>query len=133
MTVMEHAKALGEAIAADPVVKSLREAQEAFNACRPLQDKMTEYNANRAAMGEEFQKEIEKQDPDMIGMIKNRMDVLGKEIVAFPEYKAMADAENALKALMTKINGEINYYVFGVRPPSESECTHDCSTCSGCH
>ncbi len=133
MTVMEHAKALGEAIADSAVVKALREAQEAFNACRPLQDKMTEYNANRAAMGEEFQKEIEKQDPDMIQMIKNRMDVLGKEIVAFPEYKAMADAENSLKTLMTKINSEINFYVFGVRPEEENACTHDCSTCGGCH
>ena len=134
MTVMEHAKALGEAIADDKVVKELREAQEAYNNCRPLQDKMTEYNANRAAMGEEFKKEIEKQDPEMINMIRNRMDALGKEIVSFPEYKRMADAEAAMKALMTRINGEINFYVFGVRPEeNENACTHDCSSCSGCH
>lgn len=133
MTVMEYAKALGEAIAIDPVVKTLREAQEAYNSCRPLQDKLAEYNASRAAMGEEYKKDAEEQDAAIQEKLKNRLDELGREIVAFPEYGALSAAEKGLKDLMTRVNSEINFCVFGIRPEEENACTHDCATCGGCH
>ena len=132
MTVMELAAALGDAIADEAVVKELREAQAAYDACTAIQERLTEYNAQRKIMGDEFRKEVEKQDPDMLGLIKNRIDELGREIVSYPEYSRLLEAQKALQALMTKVNSEISYRVFGMRP-EENSCTHDCSTCGGCH
>ncbi len=130
--ITELSKALGEAIAEHEIVKNLKAAQEAYNNCAPMQAKMTEYNANRAAMGEEFKKEIEKQDPAMLEMIKKRIDELGREIVSFKEYGELAEAQKKLQTLMASVNSEIQYRVFGIRPEA-NECTHDCSSCSGCH
>lgn len=130
--ITELSRALGEAIAEHEVVKNLKAAQDAYNNCAAMQAKMTEYNANRAAMGEEFKKEIEKQDPAMLEMIKNRIDELGREIVSFKEYADLAEAQKKLQTLMASVNSEIQYCVFGIRP-EENACTHDCSSCSGCH
>ncbi len=132
MDVMMKAKELGDAIAKSAVVSELKNAQAAYDTCAALQDKLTEYGANRAAMGEAFKKEIEKQDPEMLKMIKARIDVLGKEIVSFPEYTRLSEAQKALQALIADVNAEISYAVYGIRP-NEGECTHDCSTCKGCH
>ncbi len=131
MTVMEHAQALGVAISEDPVAVELKAAQTAYDTCEGLQKKLTEYNAQRAVMGEEFRKEVEKQDPVMLEMVKARIETLGREIVAFPEYARLAEAQKALQALIAKVNSEISYAVFGVRP--DEGCTHDCASCSGCH
>ena len=132
MNVLEQAQALGAAIASDPVAIELKAAQTAYDTCEALQKKLTEYNAQRAVMGEEFRKEVEKQDPVMLEMVKERIDVLGREIVAFPEYARLAEAQKALQGLISKVNAEISYAVFGVRP-DEGGCSHDCSSCSGCH
>ena len=130
--VMMKAKELGAAIAESDVVAELKNAQAAYDTCTALQDKLTEYGANRAAMGEEFKKEIEKQDPAMLKMIKARIETLGREIVSFPEYARLSEAQKALQNLIADVNAEISYAVYGVRP-NEEECTHDCSTCKGCH
>ena len=58
MTVLEQAKALGEALAKDEVVVRLNEAKIAYEQDTELRAAMQEYNALRAALGEEFKKDI---------------------------------------------------------------------------
>ena len=45
-------------------------------------------------------------------------------------YAKFASAQQAMDALMADVNAEIKFCITGERP---STCTHDCSTCSGCH
>ena len=41
---------------------------------------------------------------------------------------AFTKAQDVVNAFMAEVNGEITYQITGERP-----CTHDCSTCGGCH
>ncbi len=128
MTVLEQAKALGEALAKDEAVLALNAAKIAYENDTELRRAMQEYNAQRALLGEEFSKELDKQDADLIAKVKERIDVLQNEIVLHPAYTGFMEAQQGLKKLMDRVNSEISFYAFGERP-----CTHDCSTCSGCH
>lgn len=130
MNVMELAKALGEGIKNDPILLAYDEAKAAFEADTALAAKMAEYNADRTCLTEEFNKDLDEQDKDVIEALKGKMNDLYQEIAANENYARFAEAQNAVNDLMKKINEEITFYAFGVRPDN---CTHDCSTCGGCH
>ena len=66
----------------------------------------------------------------MPGKVKAKMDELSHTINQNENYTRFAAAQNAVNDLMQRINATISYYAFGVEP---SNCTHDCSTCGGCH
>ena len=58
------------------------------------------------------------------------MQELSAEITANSNYAAFAEAQKAVNAIMQSVNEEIKFCITGERP---TECTHDCSTCKGCH
>ncbi len=128
--VIELAKALGEGIKADPILLAYDEAKAAFEADEALTADMNEYNAHRTCLANEFNKDLEMQDKAVIESLKAKMDELARGINANANYTAFAAAQNAVNDLMQRINSTISYYAFGVEP---SNCTHDCSTCGGCH
>ncbi len=130
MKIIELAHALGEEIAASAEIEKLNSAKAAFDDDAALQEKMQEYNAQRALLGGEFSKDPDKQDQVALADIKARMDELSSEIAGNERYIAFLNAKKALDELMNKVNEEITFCITGERP---SSCTHDCSTCSGCH
>ena len=130
MNKMELATALGEAIKNDEILLAYDKAKAEYEANADIQEKLRVYNAQRAALTEEFNKEIEEQNSDTIKALKETMDKLGKEITAYPEYRNFEAAQKKVTGLMNAINAEITRAAFGIEP---SSCTHDCSTCSGCH
>lgn len=124
MTVKECAKLLGEAVAASDEVKGYLAAKEAYDTSRTLQDKLSEYSAQRMLLGEERMKPLHEQDAELIAKLEARVETLYEEITHADVYLALASAQNAVNALMQDVNSDINFYAFGERP-----CTHDCSTC----
>ncbi len=124
MTVIELAQALGEGIKKDPVMLAYNEAKKAYEENAEIQGSLVEYNAQRRALGEEFTKELEKQDKIMIEMIQKRVDELYTYVSEHPVYLAFMEAQAKFNELMKSVNSEISFVVFGERP-----CTHDCSTC----
>ena len=129
--VMELARALGEGIKNHKTLLAYDEAKAAFEADEDLTAKMTEYNADRACLTEEFNKDLAMQDEGVIVALKAKMDELASVINKNENYIRFAAAQRAVSELMKHINEQITYYAFGVLP--QSECTHDCSTCGGCH
>ena len=130
MTVIELAKALGEGIKNDEVLLAYDAAKAAFEADEALTAKMNEYNTDRTCLAEEFNKDLAMQDKDVIESLKAKMDELAREINGNENYTRFAAAQQAVNDLMKRINETISFHAFGVQP---SSCTHDCSTCSGCH
>lgn len=130
MDVMELAKALGEGIKNHPTLLAYDAAKAAFDADADLSAQMAEYNADRTCLAEEFNKDLAMQDKTVIENLKAKLDELAKVINGNENYARFAKAQQDVNALMQKINEEITFYAFGVRP---SNCTHDCSSCSGCH
>ncbi|MBQ8175065.1 MAG: YlbF family regulator [Clostridia bacterium] len=130
MDVMQLAKALGEGIKNHPTLLAYDEAKAAFDADTELAAQMNEYNADRSCLAEEFNKDFAMQDKDVIESLKAKMDELAAVINKNEHYVAFAAAQGEVNTLMQSINEEITFYAFGVRP---NHCTHDCSSCSGCH
>ncbi len=124
MTVLEHAAEFGKAIFASETLVRYREAKAAYERNPELRQAMFDYNTQRSILGNEFKKDIEAQSPELISLIRERIDTLGKQIAADPDYRAFADAQQEVNRLMQEINSEISFQVFGERP-----CTHDCSSC----
>ena len=128
--IIELAHLLGEEIAKSDEIKNLEAAKADFENDAELQDKMHEYETERLLLGQEFAKDVSEADQRAIADLRARIEQLSSEIGTNPKYIKFAEAQRAMNALMAEVNAEIKYCITGERP---SSCTHDCSTCSGCH
>ncbi len=128
--IIELAHNLGEEIAKSEEIKNLNRTKGAFDSDEALQNKMREYEAERLLLGQEYAKEAGEADEKAIANLKARIEELTAEISASPVYLEFANAQKAMNDLMAEVNAEIKFCITGERP---STCTHDCSTCSGCH
>lgn len=128
--IIELAHLLGEEIAKSEEIKNLEETKAAFNSDRELQAKMSEYETERLLLGQEFSKNPDEADQKAIADLRARIEELSTEIGASEKYMNFAKAQQAMNALMAEVNAEIKFCITGERP---SDCTHDCSTCKGCH
>ena len=127
--IIELAHALGEEIAKSDEIKNLEAAKKNFETDEELQGKMREYEADRMLLGQEFAKD-DAADKSVIESLKSRLEELSREITVNANYLVFSNAQKDMNALMDSVNAEIKFCITGERP---TECTHDCSTCSGCH
>ena len=126
--IIELAHMLGLEIAKSSEMKKLEEAKDAFEANQELQGKMSEYETDRILLTQEYSKEA--ADEKLIADLHARIDELANDITSNALYVAFTQAQAEVNALMNEVNAEIKYCITGERP---SDCTHDCSTCKGCH
>lgn len=124
------AHALGEEIAKSEEIKNLEAAKAVFEADADLQSKMSEYETDRMLLGQEFAKNTDEADQEAITKLRARIEELTAEITSNANYISFSVAQQQMNSLMADVNAEIKFCITGERP---SECTHDCSTCSGCH
>lgn len=128
--IIELAHDLGLEIAKSDEIKNLEAAKAEFESDAELQNKMHEYEAERMLLGQEFAKDPSEADQRAIADLRARIEQLSSEIGSHEKYIKFAEAQRAMNALMAEVNAEIKYCITGERP---SDCTHDCSTCKGCH
>ena len=128
--IIELAKLLGDEIAKSDEIQALELAKENFQKDSELQEKMSRYEAERKLLGEEFSKPSEEIDRELVDKLRAGIEELTREISASMNYIAFSEAQRAMNNLMAAVNAEIKFAITGERP---SECTHDCSTCGGCH
>ena len=127
--IIEIAHMLGMEIALSDEIKNLEAAKAEFEKNAALQAKMSEYEAERILLGQEFSKDPAEADEKAIADLRARIEELTSEISASALYIAFASAQQAMNELMNEVNAEIKFCITGERP---STCTHDCSTCGGC-
>ena len=127
--IIELAHQLGIEIAKSDEIKALNETKNAFDSNAELQALMSEYEADRVLLGQEFSKDNAEIDEKAIADLRARIEELTREISKDPVYIAFANAQQNMNKLMADVNAEIKYCITGER----DNCTHDCSTCSGCH
>lgn len=128
--IIELAHMLGEQIAKSDEIRNLEASQTAYQSDSQLQAWLSEHEADRKLLADEFSKATDEIDEKAIADLRARMEELGALILANESYSAFANAQKAMNELMTAVNDEIKYVITGVRP---DHCTHDCSTCGGCH
>ncbi len=126
--VFELAILLGKALKNDPHLVRMDKARAAYEADATISTLMMEYEVQQKAMqniasGENF-------EPEMMEMIQDRINVLYDQIMNHPTYVELNAAQEAVNELMNAVNNTITFAITGEMP---SNCTHDCSTCGGCH
>ena len=128
MTIFELAAELGRALKADEKLVRLENVKKAYEADTDLNKKMIEYEVQQKAL----QLEITRDDRDtlLIDNIQKRIDTLYREIMENPVFVELNEAQAEVNELMNAVNQTITFQITGELP---SSCTHDCSTCGGCH
>ena len=126
--IMELAAELGKMLREDERLKKLEEAKNAYTSDVELQKKLLEYEVQQKAMQNEITKP--EKDTAFIDIIQNRIDVLYREITESPVFLNLNEVQAEVNELMNAVNATITANITGETP---SSCTHNCSTCGGCH
>jgi cell fate (sporulation/competence/biofilm development) regulator YlbF (YheA/YmcA/DUF963 family) len=126
--ILELAAALGREVKASDLMQAYEAAEAAYVADTKLQQLIQEYSVQQRVLEEESV----KPNPNafLVESIQGRLGTLYAEIIAEPSFIAFNDAQEKVRNLLTQINNVMMQQVTGEDP---SACTHDCSTCSGCH
>ena len=128
MDIMELASALGKALKEDERMKKFAEAKYEYASNDELQKKLVEYEIQQKALQGEITKP--ERDTAFIDIIQKRIDELYREITETPAFIKLNETQAEVNELMNAVNMTITANITGETP---SSCTHNCSTCGGCH
>jgi cell fate (sporulation/competence/biofilm development) regulator YlbF (YheA/YmcA/DUF963 family) len=128
MEILEIAQLLGKTLKEDERLKRLEEAKKNYEASPELGKMMVEYEVQQKALENEVVKP--EKDTHFIDIIQGRINELYKSIVEHPAFVELNEAQNVVNELMNSVNQTIMFNITGELP---GDCTHNCSTCGGCH
>ena len=128
MEIMEMAIMLGQRMRNEGAAERFLKARDAFNQNVELKTAFSEYNVQRMLLEQEANKE--EIDNELVKRIDTRVDELFEFITHHPVYVEIEAAQGALNDELKKVMDKITEQITGESPAG---CTHDCSTCGGCH
>ncbi len=126
--IFDLAAQLGQELKGDERLVRLKAAREAYDESEQLQSLIAEYNAQQAAI--EQAAGAEEIDTHLIDVLQERVNEIYMAITQSEAYLALQRAQGEVNALMEAVNSTITFNITGELP---SSCTHNCSTCGGCH
>jgi cell fate (sporulation/competence/biofilm development) regulator YmcA (YheA/YmcA/DUF963 family) len=127
MSIYELASKLGQAIKEDDRMKRMEAAKKAYESSEKINNLLMEYGIQQQAlttMGDSAD-----IDTDALTRIQDRIDEIYAEITTDPLFVELDEAQSDVNELMQTVNNTIMFNATGTTP----SCTHDCSTCGGCH
>ena len=128
MEIFELAAELGKKLKEDERLVRLEKAHRAYEEDEDVNRLSMEYAVQQQAIQNEAAKE--DRDDAAIEQIQARVEELYNEITGLAVYKELEEAQEAVNELMEAVNNTISAQISGEMPGG---CTHDCSTCGGCH
>ncbi|MBQ2773679.1 MAG: YlbF family regulator [Clostridia bacterium] len=128
MEIFELAAELGKKLKEDARIKRLDAAREEYEADEKIVNLSMEYAVQQQALQQEAVKE--DKDESLIESLNARVEEIYNEIVSLPAYVELEAAQNEVNDLMSSVNNTINAQMMG---EEQSNCTHNCATCGGCH
>ena len=133
--VIQLARELGAALQADARYEKLMQARKVNDEDEALQNLIGEFNMIMLKAQQEAEKE-EKDEAKMQAYNEQYVAAYQK-IMANENMVAYQAAQSELEAVVNTVNGIIAMSLNGEDPmtcdPDAQNCTHDCSTCGGCH
>ncbi|MBR3879790.1 MAG: YlbF family regulator [Clostridia bacterium] len=126
MTIFELASELGKTISKDERMIRMENAKKAYDQSEKISKLMMEYGIQQQALT--TMGDSEQIDTDALTRIQDRIDEIYAEITTDPIFKELDEAQAAVNELMQSVNNTIMYHATGSTP-----CSHDYSTCGGCH
>ena len=128
MEIFEIAQLLGKTLKEDERLKRLEAAKKQYQESPDLGKLMIEYEVQQKALENEVVKS--EKDTHFIDIIQGRINELYQSIVNNPAFVELNEAQNVVNELMNSVNQTIMFNITGELP---GDCTHNCSTCGGCH
>ena len=122
-------EALKEALAESEELKAYNEAKKAYDADEELRNLIGEYNVQSALLETEGKKPEAERDSSLVETLSARLREIYDSISENKSLAGMRDAEMALSEIVGAINQAVQFTI----EPESANCTHDCSTCGGCH
>lgn len=126
--IIEKTKELGALIQSSEEVRRFTAARDAYNKDEDIQKLVLEFNRQKMTMMS--LSKADQPDETRIAEAETRIKNLYDSIMASEKMKEFQESSNKVQELLNQVNGIINFYVTGEEPAA---CTHDCSTCGGCH
>ena len=124
MTIIEKAHELGEMIEKSEEMAALKAAEAAQAADDDAQQLVADFNIKRLNLAREIQSgKITEEEA-----IKKNNEAFAEMVEKSETIKAYVDAKEKFDKMVNGVNNVINIHIMG-----EQGCTHDCSTCGGCH
>lgn len=127
--IIALAEKVGEAIKESELMKAYEEAEKKYSTDEALQTKIREYSIQQQVLAEETAKNPVNEF--LVESIQKRLYALYETITADETFVEFSQKQDAVRGLLTEVNNKIMQVVTGEDP--NGGCTHDCSTCSGCH
>ena len=125
MTIFEKTRELGEMIQNSEELKKAKAAEAAQAADEDAQTLMREFNLNRMNLARDMQNgKISREDA-----VKQNNEAFDKMCEKNESIRNYVEAKKEFDEVINQVNQILNYYLTGQDP----NCTHNCSTCGGCH
>ncbi len=125
--IVKAIHALAELIKADERHAVISKASDAYATNDELNRLLTEYGVHQNALTMEYQKET--PDEELAKSIQNRLTEIYETVTNHPVYVSFKEASEDYEEFTNEVYKELEFAVTGKR----QDCTHDCSTCGGCH
>ncbi len=125
MDVTQKARELGELIQSSEEMARVKKAEIAQEADDEAKELLKEFNMQRMNLARDMQKgDISREDA-----VKKNNEAFDALIEKSETIKEYIDAKREFDAMVNQVNQILNFYITGQDP----NCTHNCSTCGGCH
>ena len=137
MSLETALRELGKEIQKDERFIKLQACAKANDADEELQKKMQELQLLSLKFQQEMQKG-EEADKDRITELQTEYQTQYNEVMQMPNMMNYSVAASEMEQVAQYISSMIGLFFEGqdpetCEPPAPEDCTHDCSTCGGCH
>ncbi|MCI8979337.1 MAG: YlbF family regulator [Clostridia bacterium] len=123
--IMEKTRELGELIQNSEEMKNVKNAEILQENDDKAQELLKEFNMQRMNLARDMQNNKISQEE----AIKQNNEAFEKMLEESESIKKYIDAKHEFDSLVNQVNQVLNFYITGQDP----NCTHNCSTCGGCH
>ncbi len=131
---IKQARELGRAIQNEDFYKELYAAKDKADADEALQALIALFNQKRVAINNEACKS--DRDEEVLHTLNEEMRTVYSQIMSNENMIAYNNAKQNFDTALNRINAIIEQCAEGGDPDTadfDPSCTHDCSTCGGCH
>ena len=123
--IIEKTRELGEMIQASEEMKNVKNMEILQENDDKAQELLKEFNMQRMNLARDMpSNKITREEA-----IKKNNEAFDDMLSKSETIKKYIEAKKEFDALVNQVNQILNFYITGQDP----NCTHDCSSCSGCH
>ena len=126
MEMKELAHELGKKIQESVEMQEMQAAEALQEQNAAAQEALKEFNLKRMNLARDLQeKKISQEDA-----VKKNNEAFQQLLAEHDCIRVFVEKKKAFDTMVGEVNGILNYYITGQEPGG---CTHNCSSCGGCH